>query len=90
MQAVLSVFSIDFFEKVKKLVMLIFSGHAFSANRTRISPFIFCFVFKIELVGLKRVQIRSEILQQKIKQDINGNIGKNIRKIRIANGIGQT
>ena len=29
-------------------------------------------------------------MQQKIKQDINGNIGKNIRKIRIANGIGQT
>lgn len=27
---------------------------------------------------------------QKIKQDINGNIGKNIRKIRISKGIGQT
>lgn len=31
-----------------------------------------------------------DILQQKIKQDINGNIGKNIREIRIARGIGQT
>lgn len=29
-------------------------------------------------------------MQQKIKQDENGNIGKNIRKIRIAKGIGQT
>lgn len=29
-------------------------------------------------------------MQQKIKQDENGNIGKNIREIRIANGIGQT
>lgn len=36
------------------------------------------------------VQKRGEILQQKIKQDENGNIGKNIREIRIANGIGQT
>ena len=27
---------------------------------------------------------------QKIKQDLNGNIGKNIREIRIARGIGQT
>lgn len=27
---------------------------------------------------------------QKIKQDKNGNIGKNIRKIRLAKGIGQT
>ncbi len=27
---------------------------------------------------------------QKIKQDNSGNIGKNIREIRIANGIGQT
>lgn len=29
-------------------------------------------------------------MQQKIKQDENGNIGKNIREIRIAKGIGQT
>lgn len=29
-------------------------------------------------------------MQQKIKQDENGNIGKNIREIRIARGIGQT
>lgn len=27
---------------------------------------------------------------QKIKQDLNGNIGKNIREIRISRGIGQT
>ncbi len=27
---------------------------------------------------------------QKIKQDNSGNIGKNIREIRLANGIGQT
>ena len=27
---------------------------------------------------------------QKIKQDKNGNIGKNIREIRLARGIGQT
>ena len=30
------------------------------------------------------------VLEQKIKQDNNGNIGKNIRAIRIAKGIGQT
>lgn len=29
-------------------------------------------------------------LKQKVKQDENGNIGKNIREIRIAKGIGQT
>lgn len=29
-------------------------------------------------------------MAQKIKQDENGNIGKNIREIRIAKGIGQT
>lgn len=29
-------------------------------------------------------------LKQKIKQDENGNIGKNIRRIRVAKGIGQT
>lgn len=29
-------------------------------------------------------------MQQKIKQDETGNIGKNIREIRIAKGIGQT
>ena len=29
-------------------------------------------------------------MDQKIKQDNNGNIGKNIRKVRIAKGIGQT
>lgn len=29
-------------------------------------------------------------MEQKIKQDSNGNIGKNIRNIRIAKGIGQT
>lgn len=30
------------------------------------------------------------LLQQKIKQDENGNIGRNIRRIRVAKGIGQT
>lgn len=35
------------------------------------------------------VQSRGVILIQKIKQD-NGNIGRNIRKIRLARGIGQT
>lgn len=29
-------------------------------------------------------------LKQKIKQDQNGNIGKNIREIRLKRGIGQT
>lgn len=29
-------------------------------------------------------------MQQKIKQDENGNIGRNIREIRISKGIGQT
>lgn len=29
-------------------------------------------------------------MKQKVKQDENGNIGKNIREIRIAKGIGQT
>lgn len=29
-------------------------------------------------------------MQQKIKQDENGNIGRNIRRIRVAKGIGQT
>lgn len=29
-------------------------------------------------------------MQQKIKQDENGNIGKNIREIRLSRGIGQT
>lgn len=29
-------------------------------------------------------------MKQKIKQDENGNIGKNIRRIRVAKGIGQT
>ena len=29
-------------------------------------------------------------MDQKINQDNNGNIGKNIRKVRIAKGIGQT
>ena len=36
------------------------------------------------------VQSRGAILIQKIKQDKNGNIGKNIREIRLARGIGQT
>lgn len=35
------------------------------------------------------VQSRGVILIQKIKQD-NGNIGRNIREIRLARGIGQT
>ena len=35
------------------------------------------------------VQSRGAVLIQKIKQD-NGNIGRNIREIRLARGIGQT
>jgi len=31
-----------------------------------------------------------ELLEQKIKQDCRGNIGKNIREIRVSKGIGQT
>lgn len=30
------------------------------------------------------------MVNQKIKQDCNGNIGKNIREIRLSRGIGQT
>lgn len=30
------------------------------------------------------------MINQKIKQDCNGNIGKNIRKIRLSRGLGQT
>ena len=46
----------------------------------------------IELMqsGLKLVQGRGDILEQKIKQDSNGNIGRNIRAIRKSKGIGQT
>lgn len=33
---------------------------------------------------------RGANLIQKIKQDMDGNIGKNIREIRLAKGIGQT
>lgn len=33
---------------------------------------------------------RGDILEQKIKQDSTGNIGKNIRTIRKSKGIGQT
>lgn len=36
------------------------------------------------------VQKEVRFLRQKVKQDENGNIGKNIREIRIAKGIGQT
>ena len=36
------------------------------------------------------VHSRGAILEQKIKQDQSGNIGKNIREIRLAKGIGQT
>ncbi len=36
------------------------------------------------------VQREVRFLKQKIKQDENGNIGKNIRELRIAKGIGQT
>ena len=31
-----------------------------------------------------------ELLEQKIKQNDRGNIGKNIREIRVSKGIGQT
>lgn len=36
------------------------------------------------------VHNRGATLEQKIKQDQDGNIGKNIREIRLAKGIGQT
>lgn len=36
------------------------------------------------------VHDRGATLEQKIKQDRDGNIGKNIREIRLAKGIGQT
>lgn len=36
------------------------------------------------------VHNRGATLEQKIKQDRDGNIGKNIREIRLAKGIGQT
>lgn len=42
------------------------------------------------MIGLKTVRERGELLEQKVKQDKNGNIGKNIRSIRIAKGLGQT
>jgi len=48
---------------------------------------IFC-IYKLS--GLKLVQGRGDILEQKIKQDSNGNIGRNIRAIRKSKGIGQT
>lgn len=34
--------------------------------------------------------IWGDILEQKIKQDLTGNIGRNIRKLRKSKGIGQT
>lgn len=40
--------------------------------------------------GLKIVHKEVKYLRQKIKQDEKGNIGKNIREVRIAKGIGQT
>lgn len=58
---------------------------------TNISPIIFQFINRIEnKIGLKRVQEEVGLLGQKIKQNESGNIGKNIREIRVAKGIGQT
>ena len=42
------------------------------------------------MIGLKRVQEEVVLLGQKIKQNESGNIGKNIREIRVSKGIGQT
>lgn len=42
------------------------------------------------MIGLKRVQEEVVLLGQKIKQGKSGNIGKNIREIRVAKGLGQT
>ena len=42
------------------------------------------------MIGLKRVQEEVVLLGQKIKQSESGNIGKNIREIRVAKGLGQT
>ena len=54
------------------------------------SPIALRFRGKIkEKNGPEMVQSRGVILIQKIKQD-NGNIGRNIREIRLARGIGQT
>ena len=55
------------------------------------SPIALRFRGKIkEKNGPEMVQSRGAVLIQKIKQDKNGNIGKNIRAIRLAMGIGQT
>lgn len=53
------------------------------------SPIFFRFMNKIKS-GPIMVHGRGAALKQKIKQDRDGNIGKNIREIRIARGIGQT
>lgn len=42
------------------------------------------------MIGPKRVQEEVVLLRQKIKQNESGNIGKNIRKIRVEKGLGQT
>ena len=59
-------------------------------DRTDFSPIIFRFMTKIKIYGPRMVHYRGAALKQKIKQDRDGNIGKNIREIRIARGIGQT
>ena len=63
-------------------------------DRTDFSPIIFRFMNKIKSTwtkyGPRMVHYRGAALKQKIKQDRDGNIGKNIREIRIARGIGQT
>lgn len=59
-------------------------------DRTGFSPIIFRFMNKIKVHGPRMVHDRGAALKQKIKQDRDGNIGKNIREIRIARGIGQT
>lgn len=57
---------------------------------TGISPNVSSLHNKISICGLNIVQNRGGILEQKIKQDVTGNIGKNIRTIRKEKGIGQT
>lgn len=44
----------------------------------------------MKMYVVRMIHREVSLLQQKIKQDENGNIGRNIRRIRVAKGIGQT
>lgn len=58
--------------------------------RTDNSPNSSGIFHKINMVGDRQVWAEVVILEQKIKQSEKENIGKNIREIRLARGIGQT